>query len=341
MDIKKYILSRIKQKGKIKSSEIVEVTGYSRVYVSRMLQQLRQEGKIALIGRTKKAYYVPVSEEQKAKRGVLELRVLEKAKGLSEHDVVKKIKRETGIFVDINDNVRRIIGYALSEMVNNAIEHSRSKEIAIEIKRSKDSILFLVRDWGVGIFNHIMKKKNLNSHLEAIQDLTKGKQTTAPKSHSGEGIFFTSKVADKLEITSSEKQLIFDNVISDVFVKTIKTTKGTRVRFTISSNSKRSLDSVFRKYTGDSLKFDKSKVAVKLFEAETEYLSRSQARRILVGLEKFETIILDFEGIETIGQAFADEIFRVWQNDNPDKKIIPQNANEDVSFMIQRALSST
>jgi hypothetical protein len=45
----------------------------------------------------------------------------------------------------------------------------------------------------------------LKNHLEAIQDLLKGKQTTMPKSHSGEGIFFTSKIADNLTISSSQE----------------------------------------------------------------------------------------------------------------------------------------
>ena len=54
-----------------------------------------------------------------------------------------------------------------------------------------------------------MKKKNLNSEMEAIQDLLKGKQTTAPEAHSGEGIFFTSKVSSVLTIQSSHKKLIY------------------------------------------------------------------------------------------------------------------------------------
>ena len=52
---------------------------------------------------------------------------------------------------------------------------------------------FIVNDSGIGIFRNIMQKRNLKSELEAIQDLMKGKTTTMPESHSGEGIFFTSK----------------------------------------------------------------------------------------------------------------------------------------------------
>jgi hypothetical protein len=66
-------------------------------------------------------------------------------------------------------------------------------------------------------------------------------------------------------------------------------------------------------------------------------VSRSQARRILAGLEKFKTIDLDFQDVETIGQAFADEIFRIWQTAHQDISIIAKNANDNIMLMIRRA----
>ena len=66
------------------------------------------------------------------------------------------------------------------------------------------------------------------------------------------------------------------------------------------------------------------------------YISRSQARRIMNGLDKFSTIVLDFKYIKNIGQAFVDEIFRVWRNKYPDKEIIVENADDNVNFMIKR-----
>jgi len=41
------------------------------------------------------------------------------------------------------------------------------------------------------------------------------------------------------------------------------------------------------------------------------HVSRSQAKRLLMGLEKFNTIILDFKGVVSVGQAFVDQVFRV------------------------------
>ena len=72
----------------------------------------------------------------------------------------------------------------------------------------------------------------------------------------------------------------------------------------------------------------------------TEYISRSQARRILGGLDKFRTVILDFKNVKTVGQGFADEVFRVWKRHYPNIDIVTKNANENITFMIKRALAN-
>ena len=74
-------------------------------------------------------------------------------------------------------------------------------------------------------------------------------------------------------------------------------------------------------------------------ECEGEKLiSRSQAKRLLKRADKFREVVLDFNGITEIGQAFADEIFRVYRNAHPQVQLYPMNASEDVTNMINRAL---
>lgn len=65
-------------------------------------------------------------------------------------------------------------------------------------------------------------------------------------------------------------------------------------------------------------------------------VARSQARSLLLGLEKFKTIILDFDKVPIVGQAFADEIFRIFQNKYPKITITSINMNDAVEFMIRR-----
>lgn len=341
-NISAIILDALKKHKKVTASEIVNKTGFSRAYVNRFFQSLKDEGKIVLIGKANKAHYLPADERaiKASRHDLLSLTKVIRNKDISEDVVLDDIKKDTGIFEDVARNVSSITGYAFSEMLNNAIEHSRSKLIKITVKRDEDHITFSVEDKGVGIFNNIRKKKGLSNNLEAIQDLLKGKQTTAPEAHSGEGIFFTSKVADILTIQSSEKKLVFNNLLADIFIKDIRRITGTKVNFCVSVDTKKQLEDIFRKYTDSSFEFSKTDVIVKLYKMGHEYISRSQARRIVAGLEKFKNITLDFNGVDTVGQAFADEIFRVWESAYPHIKIISKHANENVEFIIKRAVSS-
>jgi len=201
---------------------------------------------------------------------------------------------------------------------------------------------FVIDDFGIGAFRNIQKERKLRSELEAIQDLLKGKTTTMPKSHSGEGIFFTSKVGDLFILDSFEYRLTIDNKLPDVFVRKVeKQKRGTRTTFRIRTDSPLHLNNVFKKYTNLDKKsnygFDKTEIRVKLYTISGVHISRSQARRVLVGLEKFKIILFDFDKVPMIGQAFADEIFRVFQNKNPQIKLETANMNESVKFMVKRA----
>ncbi len=339
MDIRSIILKKLSKKRQVKSSEIVKETGFSRAYINRFFKELENEGLIVRLGKARKTFYVKADKKSvaMAKLEILAVHYTLENKNLSEDLVLERIKKESGIFSDLPENISRILDYAFTEMLNNAIEHSRSKKIEIFFRRRENRISFDVIDKGIGIFNNIMQKHKLKSHLEAVQDLLKGKQTTAPKEHSGEGIFFTSKAADILIVQSSSKRLLFNNLLEDIFIEDVKQTTGTKVSFSISVKSKRSLKKIFDAYTDKSFEFSKTKAVVKLYKMGTDYISRSQARRILSGLDKFKTIVLDFREVKTIGQAFADEVFRVWKRNHPNIKIIEQNANENIVFMIKRS----
>lgn len=339
MDVRKLILDLLKKNGEVKTSDIVKATEFSRTYVNRFFQQLRDEGKIILIGKANKARYIRATEQEviSVKKKILTITRILQNVNLFEDTVLAGIKKNTGIFMEMPKNISHILDYAFSEMLNNAIEHSSSKTIKVTMQKDKEGISFDVVDWGVGIFNNIIRKKKLQNTMEAIQDLLKGKQTTAPQMHSGEGIFFTSKVADVLVIQSSRKKLVFNNFLDDIFIRDIRDVTGTKVSFSINVDSQRHLDDIFRQYADSSFEFSKTQVTVRLYKMESQYISRSQARRIVSGLDKFKTITLDFKDIKMIGQGFADEIFRVWKLSYPNISIIPINANENVEFMINRA----
>ena len=337
--LKEKVFEIIRSEKEIQGARLEGRLNVSRQYLHRFLRELREEGKIVLLGKANRAIYVLADKDVllQAKKKIKKFHRFLRNENLSEDIVLDSIKGNTGIFVDLSENLIRILNYAFTEMLNNAVEHSQSEKIEVLVTRDKVHIRFEVIDSGVGIFQHIMKKKALRNELEAIQDLLKGKQTTDPQHHTGEGIFFTSKTADAFTLKSFTKELVFNNLIDDVFVRDVKSRKGTKVIFIISLDSERSLEKVFGEYSTNLYEFDKTKVAVRLYKMGTLYISRSQARRIMTGLDKFKTIILDFNHIKSIGQGFADEIFRVWRIHNPEIKVETLNTNENIDFMIKRA----
>lgn len=87
--------------------------------------------------------------------------------------------------------------------------------------------------------------------------------------------------------------------------------------------------------------FDKIVVPLRLAQHEGEKLvSRSQAKQVAHRFERFKRVELDFTGIEEIGQAFADELFRVFATTHPHVRITPVNTAPAVDQMIRRALAA-
>lgn len=338
MSFREDIIKIASHRRKIRTSDILGLLGkkVTRQYVSDVLKKLVREGKLVKIGVTKSAFYV-IPEEAESIAGAVKKRL--ENKDLKEHEVFAEVGGQLPHFSRTKENVRSIFEYAFSEMLNNAIEHSHSRFIEIEVRKENNVLIFVVNDFGIGAFRSVMQKRNLRSELEAIQDILKGKTTTQPHAHSGEGIFFTSKVGDVFILESFGYRLRVDNLVHDVFIEELKPIKrGTKVTFSMSADSGRHLNDIFKEYQSDpeEYTFDKTEVKVKLYTMGTIYISRSQARRILAGLEKFKSVILDFDKVPTIGQAFADEIFRIFQSRHHGIKVTPVNMNEAVEFMVRR-----
>ncbi len=134
---------------------------------------------------------------------------------------------------------------------------------------------------------------------------------------------------------------LIDNQINDIFLEEIRQKKGTQISFTIKNNTKKQLSPLFQQYTNENFEFDKTIVKIKLLNKETYYISRSQAKRLLYGLDEFNEIILDFKGVKTVGQGFIDEVFRVYLKSHALKKITAINCNKVVSFMVERVKKSS
>lgn len=312
---------------------------YTKGYLSQQLTKLVKKNKLSRLGAGKYVTYALPQDSIDVE--TIWQRRFENI-DLADDIPLHKVKEETSFFTDINENIVSIFDYAFSEMTNNAIDHSKSNYIKTTVLRENQVLHFIVHDYGIGVFKNIQEKFNLSSELEAIQELIKGKNTTAPEKHSGEGIFFTSKAADIYELSSYSYRLRIDNVVDDIFIEEVSSNiKGTKVDFQISLNSQRHLIDIFEKYQTNpsSYDFDKTKIDVKLYTLSSIFISRSQAKRVLQNLEKFSHVVFDFNQVPTVGQAFADEIFRVFANQHSNIKLEVKNMNQTVEFMIKRVNS--
>ena len=213
------ILNLASKKGTIKTIDFIGDFGVSRQYASKLISKLVTEKKLVKIGSTRSAIYV--TAEYLQKNPSLIPASYSKTlinKQLEEHKIFDDIEHNFQNLAKFPENIKSIFEYAFSEMFNNAIEHSKSEKIKFSVGLNKNTLFFIVDDFGVGVFKNIMEKRRLNSEMEAIQDLLKGKTTTAPKLHSGEGIFFTSKAGDEFILDSYGYELTVNNKIKDVFM---------------------------------------------------------------------------------------------------------------------------
>jgi anti-sigma regulatory factor (Ser/Thr protein kinase)/DNA-binding HxlR family transcriptional regulator len=336
------ILKEFEKGRPLTTSHLSKKYKISRQGLHRYLSKLVRDGRILKQGSSPKTTYYILNKPQALRRiwkGEKRFQKKVQAFGLHEDLLLKEIESQKSLLDSLSEHAKINFAYAFTEMVNNAIDHSKTKFIDIDVKIRSGIVSFSVSDKGVGVFRNICDNKNLQNEMEAIEDILKGKQTTMPEKHSGEGIFFTSKIADRFVIESHGKRLTIDNLLDDAFVEDIRQKKGTRVYFEQKIDTRKKLDDVFHKYTSEDFQFKKSQVKVKLFSRGELYISRPQAKRLVHAMDQFEEIILDFKDVETIGQAFADEVFRIFQADHPEIRIIPINCSENVEFMIKRAKS--
>src|SRR5262249_42845785 len=105
------------------------------------------------------------------------------------------------------DNVVTIWQHSVTEMLNNVIDHSAGHAVSIRLTKTAATTCVVIDDDGEGIFQKIQGALGLEDERHAVIELTKGKLTTDPARHSGEGIFFTSRMVDEFALLSGHVYL--------------------------------------------------------------------------------------------------------------------------------------
>jgi anti-sigma regulatory factor (Ser/Thr protein kinase) len=330
-DIRRFILDSVEAH----PADIAKVTArrfrITRQAVSKHLQRLVADGYLNESGQTKSRAYTPIPLEAWQ-------RSFQIAPGIAE-DVVwtRDIRTVLG---ELPANVLNIWQHGFTEMFNNAIDHSDGSTIHVEIRRTAASTEMAIYDDGIGIFRKIQNALGLLDERHAIFELSKGKLTTDPQRHTGEGIFFTSRMFDSFRIVSGGVEFSHDDgEAEDWLLDNEHAGKGTAVFMSLHNRSSRTTKKIFDAYvSGEDYDFSKTIVPVRLaLYGQDNLVSRSQAKRVLARVEQFRTVVFDFSEVPTIGQAFADEIFRVFANQHREIELVSTHANAAVKRMIGRA----
>lgn len=327
--IRQRALKLISEDGRNVASRLCDEFKITRQAVSKHLKTLISEGLIEARGSTRSRVYrlVPIAVDSRT-YGLKEV---------NEDIVWRELCRP--VLQNLRGNVVDIWHYGLTEMINNAIEHSGAETLQVSIGRDAISTFAKIQDNGVGIFEKIQKAMGYYDPRDSILELAKGKLTTDPENHSGEGIFFTSRSFDSFQILSGKLSYFYGGSPNELMEERSIDIRGTDIVMTLANDRERTLKSLFGEYTSEGgFSFDKTLIPVRLAQYEGEKLiSRSQAKRLYARFEHFRKVILDFEGVVEIGQAFADEVFRVFVNNHPEVELSAVNMVPEVERMIKRA----
>jgi anti-sigma regulatory factor (Ser/Thr protein kinase) len=333
--MRRYLLDGIRDGRENLIQDAVEVFGLSRQTIHKHLAALVANGYLVAEGKTKARTYRlgPIRQRESTY----------KLAEIDEHRVHRS--DFAYLFDGLPQNVSEICHYGFTEMVNNAIDHSEGEEVTIIVERDNKQVMISVDDDGEGIFRRIARILKLPDPRESLLELSKGKLTTDPENHTGEGIFFTSRVFDTFLIRSGDLDFTHaDHLDNDYLYQLDEHKAGTMVVMIIALDSQKDLGKVFDEYSSgpDEFRFERTVVPVRLALYEGERLvSRSQAKRLLNRVERFKYVVLDFTAVDFIGQAFADEVFRVFQRRHPEISLTPVNMSGQVKKMVNRALFHT
>lgn len=327
--IKKYILDKISASEPDFVKRTAEAYSITTNTVYRYIRELIKDNIITKDGKnfslTKKDYYFKLSMTDIAANS---------EDSIFLNYVLPQIQ-------SLEENAINIWNYCFTEMMNNVIDHSQADEVNIFISLDYMNTYVLLQDNGIGIFEKIKSHYNFSSIDDAILELFKGKLTTDHDRHSGEGIFFSSRIMDVFAAISGGKifsHTEFDEIVDDLsaFPKINDNPlvqNGTTILMRLSNHTNKTIKEIMDRYADIDGGFIRTIIPIKNIYPGYP-VSRSQAKRLTHRFESFKEVQLDFEGVSEIGQGFAHELFVVYRQQHPEVEIIPYNTNSTVQRMI-------
>ncbi len=310
-------------------------TGLSRVAVSRRIKRLADAGYLTRHGSGTRQTYSPGTHRFWKLSLPLDAAARLGESGLWESHV-------SPLMTGLPANIVNIANIGFTEMVNNVLDHSGANTLDMGLHVHGGRLQMAVMDDGVGIFHKVSAALNLFDERLALLEIAKGKYTTAVAGHSGMGIFVSSRMLDGFLIHSGGLSFVPRTPagadLSFRWIEPQSHTGGTVVLMDIALDSVRTAQSVYERYfTADEVgadAFHTTEVPVKLAQLSSQLISRSQGKWVVERATQFRTVVLDFEGVEMVGQAFVDEVFRVFALAHPQVRLVPVNLTPAVQRLV-------
>lgn len=322
------IRALVDRHGAIANRDVARRLDVSAATAHRWLQALVLAGVLALEGKGPSARY-----------GFRSIRRRFRLDGLQEDRAWEAVAETIAQIRPLPAAEAQSLRYAATEMLNNAIDHSRGAAVTVAVRfAAAGTTEIVIRDDGVGVFRRLCQDFGFATPQDAIVQLEKGKLTSDPSRHSGEGIFFTSKAVSRFRLEGQGVGWLVDGLIEDSAIAGSTVTRGTQVTLELVRGRVPALADVFARYTDpDTLRFARTRATIKLATFGRALVSRSESRRLADGLTKFTHVTLDFTGVDVVGQGFCDELFRVFAAAHPGIVLEPVGMNDAVAFMVARA----
>jgi anti-sigma regulatory factor (Ser/Thr protein kinase) len=316
-------------------------TGLSRVAVSRRIKKLADSGYLQRHGS---------GTRQKYSLGGLRFWLMtQPVQGIAQQGGEMAVweRHLAPLLKDVRANVRNLANIAFTEMLNNVLDHAQAQQVAMGLHVQGERLQMVVADDGVGIFAKIAQAAQLFDARLAVLELAKGKFTTAPEGHSGIGIFVTSRMMDGFAIESGSlrfdphdtAQALAPFSWMDANACLKPQAVQTVVRMDLALQSHRHANDVYLKYFEPTEvgadAFHTTEIPVRLARLSSELVSRSQAKWVTERATQFKTVILDFEGVQTVGQAFVDEVFRVFAAAHPHIQLKAMGLTPEVAKLVK------
>ena len=235
-------------------------------------------------------------------------------------------------------NVMRMAQHTFGELLNNAIDHSGGSSVTVSMRQTPAHLHLLVSDDGCGLFDKVSQSFQIDDPSMAMLELSKGRLTSDPERHTGRGLFFTSRIADVLDLHANDTAFQHRAWQRHRWSRAASASRqGTSVFVAIGLDTARTLDAVLREHSldGQGYAFARTVVPLQLLTAPGCALdSRAQARHAAQRLQQFRHAQLDFSGVTDIGHGFADELFRVFARSQPELALEPVNMAPNVRALV-------